>query len=694
MRLPQLPSRAPGREGRGIAAAARCVGAAACIGAGIGFVLELVAQPLVHLHDAQTAVLALDLPWARLILVPPITAVLLGALAAFATALVAWLGRFRFGRSVAALFVACVLTIALALHAMGLVVRYASGIYPTVGAAALLFESPVHFLDQALESFPGGLRYLAIGSTLSVLVLASLLGRAFERAWRVDRRWPYGMAAASLGGVALLGLPPVVTQLLDHDVQSTEIALYASMLESMEDEAAADEPAPKTIEGAKVREGMAYRERLQGIGRARRGELPNVLLLVLESVPARHTGFGGYDRPVTPNLDRIAAESLRMRRVWTTSTHSNYAQMAILSSLFPRRQGSLDVYRRLDYPRALPQDLLRPLGYDTATISSQNEDWQGMRRFQSTRTPHYFFDSHDFHGRKIGRSSDGKLYDQDTIDEAIRWLGEPRSGPFYLYVNLQATHYSYHYPTSAPPPFPAPSIRSLRDRGFTVSYMAIDPGARPAMRDHYDNALHYQDAQIGRLVEALEARGLYDDTLLVVTADHGESFGEAGVVTHGKTLREPEARPPLLVRYPGRVDARDVDLPVSHLDIMPTVLDLLGLPPYPGYQGRSFVDARAYAKERRGIFLTMQGIRYMDAVVCYPWKLVDDRSGRRVHLYDLEHDPAERRDQFAIRPRIARALHRLLRAQIAAQLAYHRVRHVGPDTRFQPRIMRCPELRR
>jgi arylsulfatase A-like enzyme len=664
---------------------------AACVGAVVGFVLELVLEPLLHAHDVHVEGTTLDVPWARLLLVPPITGALLGVCAAAAALPFALLGRARAGARLAAGWVGSVLAAALAFHLMGVVVRYESGVYPTISAVELLFESPAQFLDQARESYPRGLRYLGGGFVVGALFLGALV----DRAWR-SPRWTSGparaLALASAAGASLVAFPPSVEVLLDCDAQSTELALYASKLASMEDEDFVEAAASTATEGRPVREGIAYRQRLARVGRARRGELPNVLLLVLESVPERHTGFGGYERPVTPNLDRIANESLRMRRVWTTATHSNYAQMAILSSLFPRRRSSLDVYRRLDYPRTLPQDLLRPLGYDTATISSQNEDWQGMSRFQRTRTPHFFFDSHDFDGPKIGGRRDAKLFDGTTIDEAIEWLERDRPGPFYLYVNLQATHYSYHWPEGVAARFPAPSVGALREQGFTVSYMQIDPGARPAMRDHYDSALHYVDAQIGRLVRALSARGLYDDTLLVVTADHGESFGEGGEVTHGKTLREPEARPFLLVRYPGHVAPRDVEVPVSHLDILPTVIDLLGLPPYPGYQGRSFADARAYAKERRGVFLTMQGIRSMDALVCYPWKLVDNRTGRRLELYHLAHDPAERHNLADMRPRIARALRAVLNAQIHDQLAYHRVSRMGPDARFQPALRRCPKL--
>ncbi len=404
-------------------------------------------------------------------------------------------------------------------------------------------------------------------------------------------------------------------------------------------------------------------------------------------------GYAGYTRrPVTPNLDRLAAKSLRLRRAWSTSTHSNYAQMAILSSLFPRRGATLDTYEVIDYPRALPQDLLRPLGYDTATFSSQNEDWQGMRRFQTTSTPHLFFDSRSYSGPKMGRTADSKVPDDATTSAAIEWLERPRTGPFYLYLNLQQTHWGYRLPPGARGPFGGPSIQELRARGLEVSFMRVSPEAREGVRVAFDNALHFVDSQVGRLLRALDTMGKLDDTLVIVTADHGESFGERGIDAHGKTLREPEARPPLLVHYPRRIAAGDVDAPVSHLDVIPTVLELLGLPPYPGHQGESFLDLAAFEREKRAVFLTMQGLRQADAVVCYPWKLVRDHTARRVELYDLARDPGERRDLADVRASVMRRLEATLSTQITAQLGYHARSRRGEEHRFAPRVARCPEL--
>ncbi|MBC7171605.1 MAG: sulfatase-like hydrolase/transferase, partial [Polyangiaceae bacterium] len=277
---------------------------------------------------------------------------------------------------------------------------------------------------------------------------------------------------------------------------------------------------------------------------------------------------------------------------------------------------------------------------------------------------------------------------------AIEWLEKPRSGPFYLYLNLQQTHYAYRLPPGVAGRFGSSTVNELQARGHEITYFRVDPDAQEAVRLAYDDALHFVDTQIGRLHAALEAMGELDDTLLVITADHGESFGEAGVDTHGKTLREPEARPPLLFYFPSKLPARDVYEPISHLDVMPTVLDILGLPSYPGHQGATALGNAGSARDARGVFLTMQGLRHADAVVCYPWKFVHDRSGRKVELYNLERDPGERRNLAGSRSTIRTRLEAVLDAQIKAQLDYHAQNRMRSDERFAPRLASCPELPR
>lgn len=672
------------------------ISVAVLVGALLGLFVELVAQPLLYLRDAEAAGIRLSFPWLQVAFVPLISAAALAAVGGLAALPVSGLLRGRL-RAFALAFVALALALALGAHAMGLSVRYASGLYPTSSAITLFLESPYQFMDQVEDSYPHALPWAVVALLAAWAGISAVLAQALRRSTRWSPRPLFVAPAAAFVGATALCAPVVAMTLREHALETVEISLYASMLEPADAEAVDSskiEAAVAELEGPPRSERADHGAALQELRKAPEwAELPNVLLIMLESVPQSRMGYAGYRRrSVTPNLDRIAAASLRSMRTWSTSTHSSYAQMAVLSSLFPRRGTRLDTYRHIDYPRSLPQDLLRPLGYDTATFSSQNEDWQGMRRFQKTPTPHLFFDTHSYSGPKMGPTRGSKVPDDATTSAAIDWLERPRRHPFYLYLNLQQTHWPYRLPPGARAKFPGPSIQELRDRGLAVGFMRVDPEAREAVSLAFDSALWFVDSQVGRVFEALERLGELDDTLVVITADHGESFGEAGIDAHGKTLREPEARPPLLVHYPKRVPPGEIDVPISHLDIMPTVLDVLGLPPYPGYQGRSFLDSAAFSGERRAVFLTMQGLRQADGVVCYPWKLVHDRSQRLEQLYQLEHDVEERRNLALVRPDVRRSLELLLATQVSAQLGYHARSRRGEEQRFAPRLARCPEL--
>ena len=197
------------------------------------------------------------------------------------------------------------------------------------------------------------------------------------------------------------------------------------------------------------------------------------------------------------------------------------------------------------------------------------------------------------------------------------------------------------------------------------------------------------DTQIGRLADFLRERGQLDNTLWVIVSDHGESFHERGLVTHGKSLRENETRVPLLFHWPNRVKARDVWLPVSTLDILPTVVDLLGLPSHPAHQGLSFASLQRHRHARRPIFQTLQGLRYADAIVCWPYKLVHDATAAQLLLFDLEQDPAEQHNRMSREHPAARPLSTMLLAHIKRQLAYHDDTH-AMQSRFAPRLPRCP----
>jgi arylsulfatase A-like enzyme len=602
-----------------------------------------------------------------------------------------WLSH-RLGRTVA-LAVSCGTVATLAfLEAASIAMRVLSGTYLTRGAVMFSVNSSDHFLHAAAGDYRGWV--LAMGTVL--LSFATLAWRALQPALRATQRRGPPPRLLGMGLVLVAVLLGLYMRRGDNAFTRRMFAggplvALVSSLDSRtvheidESRALTELSAPLVLPGPPLAAGDDWRREV----RQASGPRPNVLLVVLESIAPSHLGFRGYHRDTTPTLDRLASAGLDMTHAWSTATHSNYAQPAILSSLFPRRLDSLDQYGRLDYPRVLFHDVLHLLGYDTATISSQDESWQGMRRFQRTSTPTFFWHAHDYPGPHLDTGTEQIVPDQRTVDVIVDWLAKDRKGPWSLYVNFQATHFPYLIPEDAERRWqPSEPTRA------TFTYLRYPESERDVVINRYDNALRYVDDALGRLVDRFERQGILDDTLIIVTADHGETFFDKGLVTHGKTLFEVEARVPLLVHWPGRVVPEKRREPVSHLDIMPTLLELLELPPHPAFQGRSFRQPDAKSAGRDALYLNIQGLRFADAIVCWPYKLILERTSGDDLLFNLADDPDEENDLRDAEPAIAKPLAETLNQQLVAQLDYHAEESVARGERYQPRLHPCPELPR
>lgn len=567
----------------------------------------------------------------------------------------------------------------------GIVFRVASGTYLTAGV--LMFT--LNGSDAIAHAATGEYFRTAVLAALALVGFGALTYRLLRPALATvtrPRKRDLSLAAGLVACVGLLFARRADFRFTRGMFVSAPLLALASSFERDLDAPASSERAllPKAPPGPPRSAEDAWRE---AVGRGcHRGPCPrpNVVLFVLESLAPGHLGVLGYSRP-TPALDRLLGESLFFTRAWTTATHSNYAQPAILSSLFPRRGHALDQYEELDYPRFLFHDLFHLLGYDTATISSQDEDWQGMRRFQNTGTPTFYWYADDYEGDALDSGVERTAPDEATTAEVLRWLALPREKPFALYVNFQGTHFPYTLSKGAPKPY-------LPDEPdwSQYTYLGYPESDREAVVNRYDNALAHVDRQVARVREALEAAGTLDNTLIVVTADHGELFFDREMVTHGRSLYDVEARVPIALRWPKRWPAERREAPASHLDVLPTIADALDVPAHPSWQGASLLAADAPA---RAVFLNIQGLRFADAVVCWPWKFLVDRTGKAPHLYQLADDPNEESDLVDAEPDVAAALADTLQQQLLAQLEYH---HDDAGAvrreRFAPRLRACPAL--
>lgn len=401
----------------------------------------------------------------------------------------------------------------------------------------------------------------------------------------------------------------------------------------------------------------------------------NVVVLVIESLRSDELRAYGSELSVMPKIDALSLESAVFLDHYAVATHSNYGSVVPISSQFPLRDEATHIYPRSpSYPRVHLYDVLKPHGYRTAIVSSQNETWGGMLNFLSSPNLDYFLHSETYSGptyvdeRDVGfakyvrlNGHAGKIDDRNTIEEAIRWIGGGQSQqPFVMYVNLQNSHVPYPIPADAPTPF------GPRTPSFPIGFNHFPRDSAQVVRGVYRNALHYVDAQVGRLIDYLKESGRWEQTIFVVTGDHGQAFYEHGFAAHSNELFDELLRTPLLIKAPGLKAGVRTGL-AQHVDIAPTVLDLLGMPAQPFQQGISLLDGSrqfAYA-----VVQTSLANQY--GIISGTKKLVVDVRRESVVLRDLADDPMELVDLSATLPGVVTDLRKRLDTWRAVQLRYY-----------------------
>ncbi len=351
---------------------------------------------------------------------------------------------------------------------------------------------------------------------------------------------------------------------------------------------------------------------------------PSVLLITLDTTRADRLGCYGHVGAATPVLDRLAAEGALAEQAVSVSPMTLPSHASLLTGLYPPSHGVRENadFRLPDSARTLAEHL-QEQGYRTAAavasvvLASELGLAQGFEIYDEVDRP----SDDPVDGQGIVYRSILERDARQVTDSALEMLDRLQGGPFFVWVHYFDPHAGYE------PPSP------WRER------FAADP---------YDGEIAFMDSEIGRLLDGLDGRGLAADTLIVATADHGESLGEHGEDTHGIFLYEATTRVPLLLRFPGRIPPGSrIDGLVAGVDVAPTILDLLGQPPLQPSEGVSF------APQLEGIAPGEREPVYAESIYperAYGWSplySLRDRSTRFVEapepeLYDLTVDPAER----------------------------------------------------
>lgn len=402
---------------------------------------------------------------------------------------------------------------------------------------------------------------------------------------------------------------------------------------------------------------------------------PGVLLVVLDTTRADALSCYGQPLHTTPSIDRIAAQGTIYRRAYATSFWTLPSHASLLTGLYPTEAGATSETNYLPENVVTLAERLAAAGYRTGAVV--RNAWLSIERGFGQGFGDFI---------EAWRGEDDTIEvegEEAAVDSAVAWLEARASGepePFFLFVNLNVAHLPYTPPETvwqrfAPETLPSPErlqlLRSISGGwGHLAGALVLDATDLETLHSLYLAEVAVADSLVGRLTGTLEAHGVLDDTLVVITSDHGENLGEHGLIDHVYSMYDTTVRVPLIVRYPARFTGGTVvEGLVSLVDLTPTILDFCAATDTDsatdhGLSGRSLWEARGptrtavYAENGRPIngleVLRRWFPAYDEANIDHPMRMVRVgrdkliwKVGASAELYDLETDPHELEDRSA-----------------------------------------------
>jgi arylsulfatase A-like enzyme len=391
---------------------------------------------------------------------------------------------------------------------------------------------------------------------------------------------------------------------------------------------------------------------------------PNVLLVTLDTTRADHLGPYAAGAAATPELDAFARGAVVYERAYATSSWTLPSHASIFTGLLPIEHGA----------QTAPQGQSATLGYGVRPLAEHFDTLAERLAARGYHTAAVV--SGPALKRELGVAQGFERYEDDlggpraltgrrageTADRAIALLQHLGAGPWFLFVNFFDPHAPYRpphpYDAGLPEVDTGPITAALVQR-----LVAGAPAAPPApwehkaldgMRAGYDAEIAYMDRNLGRLLRAVARGPRGGDTLVVITADHGESFGEHDYLSHGANLYEEAIHVPLLVRWPdGRGAGTREGAPVQNQHLFATILRAAGAPVPPGAPGLDAPTAEMLtevgASDANVRLFGPFFDRRLRALRVGDRKLIESSRGQ-VELYDVARDPAELHDLAAAEP--------------------------------------------
>jgi arylsulfatase A-like enzyme len=411
-----------------------------------------------------------------------------------------------------------------------------------------------------------------------------------------------------------------------------------------------------------------------GLGQSAR---PNVVLIVMDTVRADHISALGYDQDTTPRLKELAKDAVVYTNTSSASDITITSHASLFTGMYPSWHGAYCQPPEAIYGRELSKtyptlaELMQANGYETVGVAANlylRSDFGLERGFQEFRIPRpvpMLPDGAPFLMRRTVRRglsfvADTSQFDRlyslgEDIDSTLFSTLEHRnkpSAPLFVFLNYMDAHFPYVPPAPYDSKFPGKRSRMTQDILEEEQLAIVRTPTQPAdYRPHcvsqYDGGIAYEDVQIGRVVDWLKREKAYDNTMIIVASDHGESFGERQHVGHANSPYQNLLHVPLLVKYPHSTLHGVESRPVSLIDVAPSVLAAAQAPVPPAMQGKNL----AGSGEPRTLYAETFPCPVMQAPECpggctakviyqWPMKYVTSSNGKR-SLFDLSVDPNE-----------------------------------------------------
>jgi len=359
---------------------------------------------------------------------------------------------------------------------------------------------------------------------------------------------------------------------------------------------------------------------------------PNIVLFVLESVGSLQL-FPNQGLPspeITPALFELSKNAIIFDTLYSVYPATTVSHVAMNTGGLTITQGSVFMELQYQYNGPTLGKVLKALGYHTALLSSQHLDFGNLNGFYKNIGFDYYF---DFKEANRSFQNQNKLHswggeEQSVVKLALEWIDQqqPSQSPFFIQYLSNATHHPYSVPENYPVPLTG------KDR-----------------KTRYLNALHYTDSVIATFIEALKKRNLFENTIILITGDHGQAFAERHPKnwTHKNYLYEENVKNFLLITNPKLISNTLLSHRIGQIgDIMPTLLSFTKAPRI-RIPGQSLV-AEGYQQKLAYFFKNSQpplwGIRDGQ------WKFIGSRIGNHMELYNLDNDPLEKNNIAALQP--------------------------------------------